>query len=68
MKLFLKLDKISLEGLCSQFIDCVTNKEITKDTAILLLGNLVDLDKVEPDNELEEMIFNTIDNIDLKGV
>lgn len=59
------IERESVQCLLDQFDELINSGAITSEHCAQLLGNLVDLDKEEPESALEVLIFNFIDNITL---
>lgn len=55
------MDLKNVEGLVCQASDMVDAGKITREDAIALVSNLVDLDKDEPETEIERFIYQWID-------
>lgn len=55
------MDLKNVEGLVCQVSDMVDAGKITREDAIALVSNLVDLDKDEPETEIERFIYQWID-------
>lgn len=55
------MDLKNVEGLVWQASDMVDAGKITREDAIALVSNLVDLDKDEPETEIERFIYQWID-------
>ncbi len=59
------IELFRIKCMMDYLMDSVCKGAIHKDTAIALISNLVDTDKDEPDTEIENIVFNTIEH--LKG-
>lgn len=59
----IEMEKERVVLFLEQLRDMVFMGKVHHNDAIMLLGNLADTDKPEPDNTIEEIVFNTIDEI-----
>jgi len=52
-----------VQSLIDQLGDMVKTGTLSKSNAITLASNLVDTDKIEPETNIERMVFEFIDNM-----
>ncbi|MGE6227598.1 hypothetical protein [Paenibacillus chitinolyticus] len=59
-----QIEKYRIEQMLDQASSMVASKMMSAEQAVLLLGNLVDMDLREPTNALEQMFFDWLERME----